>query len=341
MQELIEISGDYLESGGQICRTAISLSAITKRPCHVFNIRKGRKEPGLKLQHLMGIKAVAELCNGKLENAKLGSTEIWFYPEKLEAKNLKIKIETAGSIALCLQSLMIPAANTERNVEIVFEGGATDTHFAPTLGYFENVLFPIIQKMNYRVDIEIKKRGYYPAGGSKVIVNIYPTKQPKSIELIKTGKLLKIYGLSHASKFLEKAKVAERQAKTAQEFLKSKIPIEIAVKYFDTLCSGSGIDLFAVFENSILGANSLGELGKPAEKIGEDCAKFLMKQIDSNACLDEHMADQILIYMALASSSEISVAEITNHCKTTMWVIEKFLPVKFKINEKERIIKLF
>lgn len=339
MQNLIEISGDYLEGGGQIARTAIALSAITEKPCHIFDIRKGRKEPGLRLQHLVGIQAVAELCNGKLENAKLGSTEIWFYPRKIETKNLKIKIETAGSIALCLQSLMIPAAYAENKVEILFDGGATDTHWAPTLGYFENVLFPILQKMNYKVDLEIKRRGYYPVGGAQVRVNIYPIKQLKSIQLLERGDLIKISGLSYASKSLKKAKVAERVIKTAEKILKEmKIPLDIKIEYFDTDCPGCSIDLFATCDNSVLGVSSIGKLGKPAEEVGEEAAKSLMKQINSNACLDEHMADQILPYIALAGNSDVSVAELTNHCKTNMWVIEKFLPVKFDINKTNKRI---
>jgi len=338
---MIDISGDYLEGGGQIARIAIALSAVTKKPCHIFNIRKGRKEPGLRLQHLVGIQAVAELCNGKLENAKLGSTEIWFYPEKIKAKKLKIKIETAGSITLCLQTLMIPATHAENKVEIVFDGGATDTHWAPTLDYFENVLLPVLQKMDYKANIEVKKRGYYPAGGAQVNADIYPIEHFKPIKLLERGKLLRIYGLSCASKFLEKAKVAERQAKTAQISLeKLKIPIEIKVRYFDTISPGCSINLFAVYENSVLGGSSIGIKGKPAEKVGEECAIHLKKQIDSNACLDEHMADQVLPYLALAGSSKVSVAKITNHCKTNIWVIEKFLPVKFGIDERKRIISI-
>jgi RNA 3'-phosphate cyclase len=340
MENIIEVDGSYLEGGGQIARTSIALAAITKKPCHIFNIRKGRKEPGLKTQHLTGIRAVAELCNGKLENAKLGSTEIWFYPGKIQTKRLEIKIETAGSIALCLQSLMIPTAQAEDKIEILFKGGATETHYAPTLGYFENVLFPILQKMNYKIELEIRKHGYYPVGGSEVKVVIYPAKQLKPIELIERGSLQRISGLSYASKFLEKTKVAERQTKIAETILKRlNVPIEIETKYFDTASPGCSIDLFAICENSILGANSLGIRGKPAEKVGEEAANSLMKHINSNACLDEHMADQILPYIAVARNSKVFVAEITNHCKTNISVIEKFLLVKFNIS-KERMISV-
>jgi RNA 3'-phosphate cyclase len=234
---------------------------------------------------------------------------------------------------------MIPTAQAEDKIEILFKGGATETHYAPTLGYFENVLFPILQKMNYKIELEIRRRGYYPVGGSEVKAVIYPTKQFKPIKLIERGKLQKISGLSYASKHLEKAKVAERQAKIAEETLKRlNISIKIETKYFDTACPGCSIDLFAICENSVLGANSLGMRGKPAEKVGEEAAKDLIKQINSNACLDEHMADQILPYIAVARNSKVSVAEITNHVKTNIWIIEKFLPVKFEINEKNRVI---
>jgi RNA 3'-terminal phosphate cyclase len=108
----------------------------------------------------------------------------------------------------------------------------------------------------------------------------------------------------------------------------------------NSLSTGSTTHIHAHCENSILGSTFFGEIGRKAELIGEDCAKHLMKQINSNAALDEHMADQILPYMALTGNSKVSVAEITNHVKTNIWVIEKFLPIKFEINEKERIISL-
>ena len=108
-EEIIEIDGSFGSGGGQILRTACALAAVTKKSCHVFNIRKGQPKPGLATQHLLGLQALAQLCNGRLEGASLTSEEIKFYPEEIQAKDLKVKIETAGSITLVLQTLILPA----------------------------------------------------------------------------------------------------------------------------------------------------------------------------------------------------------------------------------------
>lgn len=356
---MIKIDGSYKEGGGQILRTATLFSCVTGKPCHIFNIRKNRPKPGLAIQHLLGLEALARLCNAKLEGANLRSQEIWFEPSKISAyggppptedqpkagtvggqtKDLKVEIPTAGSITLVLQTLIIPASFAKEPIKIHFRGGATDTHFAPTINYLQYVLLPIIHKLGYKIKIDIKRRGYYPKGGAEVEVIVYPVEPIKPIKLIKSGKLIKISILSYASKYLEKAKVAERQAETAEKILnKFSVRIERDVKYFDTPCPGSSIDIIAEYENTVLGANALGKIGKRAEVVGEEAAKILLEDLSTKTCLDRYIADQILSYIALSKgTSQFSVAQVTNHCLTTIWVIEKFTKGKFKV--KNNIIK--
>jgi RNA 3'-phosphate cyclase len=192
--------------------------------------------------------------------------------------------------------------------------------------------------MGIEIESEILKYGFYPKGGGKVKVKIKPCKKLKLLNLIERGNVKRYDIRSIVSKFLEKSKVAERQIEGAKKII-PKFDCEY-FEYVDTFSPGSTLHIHAHCDNSVLGSTALGEKGKPAEKVGEEVAKKLITQINSNACLDEHMADQILPYIALTGDSKVSVAEITNHCKTNIWVIEKFLPVKFEINEKERIISL-
>ncbi len=332
--KIINIDGSYLEGGGQILRTACTLSAITKTPCHVFNIRKGRKKPGLMNQHLLGIQALAQLCNGKIEGDLLDSEEIRFFPEEIESKDIHLKIGTASSITLVLQTLILPALFSPNQIKMTFDGGATDTFFSPTIDYFRYVLLKILEKMGVKVEVNIMKRGFFPEGGAKVEVKVFPSKL-KNLNLTKRGQLIKIRVMSGASEFLKGKQVAERQIAGVREILgKLKLPMEKNVEYYKTQCPGSQICLIATFENTVIGTDNLGKLGKRAEDVGKEAALEILKEGEPETCLDKHLADQILPYMAVTSKkSQITVSKVTNHCKSSIWVIEKFLKGKFEIKE--------
>ena len=332
---MLEFDGSTLEGGGQISRTSIALSTIFKKPCRIFNIRKKRKKPGLSHQHLLGIRALSQLCVGSLEGDNLGSKEIKFYPGQDYKNSISINIPTAGSITLVLQTLLLPCLFAPFPVEIKFKGGATDTFFSPTFDYYQHVFLKILEKLGVKVEINILKRGYYPEGEAEIKIKIYPSKL-KPLNLTKRGSLNKISILSGASQLLKERKVAERQVIGVREILgKLKLPIEEKIEYYQTDCPGSQISLIANFENSIIGTDNLGKLGKRAEDVGKEAALQLLKEEKTNTCFDKHLADQILPYLAIIpKQSQITVSEITNHCKTNIWVIEKFNIGKFEVKEK-------
>ncbi|MBZ9572419.1 RNA 3'-terminal phosphate cyclase [Patescibacteria group bacterium] len=333
-QNLIEIDGSKYEGGGAILRVATALSVVTKKSCHVFNIRKSRPKPGLRPQHLLGIQALAQLCNGRLEGDKLESEDIKFYPGEISQKQISVnvRIKTAGSITLVLQTLILPSLFAPGPVKIVFNGGATDTFFSPTIDHFRYCFLKILEKIGVKTEINVLKRGYYPEGGAKVEVKIFPSKI-KNLNLLERGELQKILVISGASEFLKNKKVAERQIFGVREILgKLKLPIEEKVKYHETQCPGSQICLICQFENTVIGVDNLGKLGKRAENVGKEAALELLREQKTQACLDKHLADQILPYVALVpKESKFTVSEVTNHCKTNIWAIEKFIDGKFEI----------
>jgi len=330
MKVMIQIDGSQHEGGGSILRTATALSAITHQDLKVTNIRKKRKKPGLRPQHLSGLKSAAKLCNAQLKGDEINSEEIEFKPGKIKAKDITVDIKTAGSITLILQGLIPIAIQASEPTEIHFKSGATDTFFSPTMDYFQDVFLKNLERMGVSIDLNIKRRGYYPQGGAEVIAKIKPS-ELRTIHLLKKKRVKEITIKSGAAKQLQDKNVAHRQIKGAKEVLPDQLPIKEEESYHDTKCPGSHVSLTANFSNAIIGTDNIGKLKKKAEKVGKEAAMELLNQQKSEACLDKYMADQILIYMALAGNSKVTVSEITEHCKTNFWVIEKFLEGSFEV----------
>ena len=331
---MIEIDGSYGEGGGQILRTAAALSAFLSAPCKISGIRHGRPKPGLRPQHMAGVQAVAGICRAEVEGLRLNSQEITFKPREVVGGNLCIDIGTAGAIGLVLQSVMLPAVKAPSPLRLTITGG-TDVPWAPTVGYLREVTFPVLERMDYRAEIAVAKRGYYPRGGGEVSVQLKGGDlSPR--QLLDPGDILMIRGQSHASEILRDRRVAERQQEAALKVLnKTPFPAEIEVEYWPTLSPGSGIDLWALAKHTVLGANALGARGKRAEEVGVEAATALLGEIESGAALDTWMGDQILPFLAVAvGESAISVPSITDHLRTNLWVIDQFLPLETHIQEE-------
>ncbi|MBU2561121.1 MAG: RNA 3'-terminal phosphate cyclase [Nanoarchaeota archaeon] len=350
---MIQLEGDYLEGGGQLVRNALALSTITGKPFEVNNIRKGRKVPGLKAQHIHCVEALKKLCNAKAEGVEPGSTWLRFEPGKIEPKTVSVDIGTAGSVSLLLQSLLLPAMLAGGKVRLKIRGG-TAGKWAMPFDFFNEVFVPQLRRYA-DIDCKLVRRGYYPKGGGEIDLKIKGkytfedlASAPK-IDLVKQGYLMQIKGASHASADLEKAQVAERQAGAAKQVLsKLNVPAQIATTYSETLSTGSEITLWAVFSlqeddvdvsNPIrLGADALGEPGKRAELVGEEAAKKLLSEIESGVAVDSHLADNLILFIAVFGG-QLKTSEITDHTKTGVYVVEKFLGKCLDIDEKNKIIR--
>ena len=328
------ITIDGKDGGGQILRTALGLSALTQKPFKITNIRANRLKPGLKEQHIQCIQAITKLSNAEVEGNYFNSTEIIFKPNKIQQSNLKVKIATAGSQALVLQSLLIASINSNLKIEIT--GGATDTFFAPPMSHMKNIFYPLLAKMNYKVNTKTHKYGFYPKGGAESTTEIKATKL-KPLTIRDKGTIESITIKTIAEKSLGKAKVAGRLVKEAKKILEAKLktPIKVVTSYVDALNPGCRIQIILTTSKSIYGADNLGKKGTPAETISENTANQLVEDYE-NGTVDHHTADMLLPYIALAGGS-YKAPKITNHIKTSINTIEQFLDVKFEI--KDNIIE--
>jgi RNA 3'-phosphate cyclase len=345
---MLELDGSYEEGGGQIIRTALALSTLTRIPFHAYNIRKGREVSGLKAQHVCAIKSLENLCNAKAENVKVGSSDIYFTPGKIESKTVSVDIGTAGSITLLLQALLMPCFFADGKVRLKITGG-TDGKWAMPFDYFVNVYLPHIKRFCKSVDVDLVRRGYFPKGAGKVDIEIVPnfhvndyssfddfvkyvSENVDPIELINLGELKEIRGISHASESLRNTAVAERQSFAARKGLsKVSANIKIENKYYDTLCPGSGIVLWADYGNARIGGDALGERSKMAEIVGKESADNLLEQMSYDVPVDSFLSDNLVPWLIFGG--KINVGKITDHVKSNVWAVEKFVNRKYKIED--------
>jgi RNA 3'-phosphate cyclase len=340
-KEMREIDGSYLEGGGAIVRIASALSAITGTAIRIGNIRAGRKKPGLMTQHLESLKAVASLCSGRLSGGFLGSTEIELHPGKLGAGTFSIEIGTAGAIGLLFQAMCAPMCMAEGDVTLSIRGGATFAKWAPPLPAISHVLLPALSRMGFRVEIEVLRHGFYPKGGARVHIIGHPCKRLQPLQPAEPGETRLVQGVSVASDHLRNARVADRQALAAQQALaRSGLAAAIECEYVDAANPGSGIALWTeTATGAFIGGDSTGERGKPSERVGEEAAGQILRTLGAGAAVDEHLSDQLLIFMALAEGrSVITTPRLTDHAKTNIYVIQQFLPAEFQLHENGAVM---
>lgn len=343
----LHLDGAHGEGGGQIVRTALALSTLTGEPFRMTNIRAGRDRPGLKAQHLTAIETLRRVCGAHTNPVSLGSQELDFQPGPVIPGTYSVDIGTAGSIALLLQAVFLPLLFAEAPTTLELRGGTCGRWQTP-MEYYQLVFLPYLNRLA-DIHLTMPRRGYYPKGGGLVRLTIAPRyaqfgKQTdlSPYDLPEGGVPLRVEGISHASESLQPARVAERQAEAARRHLERSLrcPVSIQISYLPAYSTGSGITLTAVFPDDKpmaahrLGADALGERGKPAERVGKQAANQLLSYLQSNTAVDEYLADQLIPFLALHPGSRMRTHAISDHLLSNCYVVEQFLPVRFRIDRE-------
>ena len=341
---MLDIDGSTKSGSGTILRLSVALATINQEPLHIFNIRQRRKKPGLRPQHLESVNTAAKLCNASLDGAHLGSRELWFYPNDIVSGEINAEIGTAGSISMLLLTILPICAYARKRVEVNVSRGGTDVTYSPTINYIKYVLLPTIEKMGIKASLEIKKYGYYPKGLGEVTLTVNPPSRINPININKFGEIEEIEGISVCT-FLEKQKVAQRQAQSAWKLLKNQgydSKIRIINDRSNPFQRGSSLVLWAkTTRGALLGGDAIGKLRKSSEVVGEESAKNLLKEIDVKATVDVHLSDMLIPYLSLANgSSSFLTRKITEHLDTNIWLSEKILDRKISITKENQLFKV-
>jgi RNA 3'-terminal phosphate cyclase (ATP) len=324
---MIELDGAQGEGGGQILRSALSLSMITGKPFRLHNIRANRNKPGLLRQHLIAVQAAAQICDAQGVNGiALGARELSFIPGQIKGGNYTFAIGSAGSCTLVLQTLLPALWHAQQASEIQISGG-THNAMAPPAQFLQQAYGGVLTKMGVQVSLELQRFGFYPAGGGKIIATVQPCPVLQKIELLERGARVKSFAESFVAAVpfrvaqKELACVGEHFGWNEEQLFAHDLPVE----------QGPGnallISLLHEQVNEVFCA--FGERGVSSENVAKTAIRQARQYLASQAALGEYLADQVMLPFALAGGGSFSASCISQHALTNAEVIEKFLPVKF------------
>lgn len=325
---MLHLDGRSFSGSGTIVRFSVPLAALTGQALHLTHIRARRDPPGLRPQHLKAVEAVTQLCQGTLEGGKVGSQELLFSPGRgPQGGSFQWDIGTAGSTTMLALSLLPIAAFAQGAQTFQLTGGLFQD-FAPSAFHVQHALLPLIRQMGLHADLRILRPGYVPTGGGRMELTVVPvegTLRPLTM-LDRSGKL-RYWGLALSS-HLQQREVSQRMARACQEVLtRQGLHADIHLLHDDTAAqAGAALALFAEGSHALVGADRAGAPRRRAEAIGRFVAHTLLEDLEHGATIDRHLADQLIIFAALATgTSAFRLPQITDHVHTNLWLVETIL----------------
>lgn len=323
---LVELDG--AQGGGQLLRSALSLAMITGRPFRIERVRGGRRKPGLLRQHLTAVQAAAAICGAQVDGAALGSQALSFRPGPIRGGDYRFAIGTAGSCTLVLQTVL-PALWFAAGPSTVAVSGGTHNQAAPPADFLIRCWQPLLARMGVRQQLELRRHGFYPAGGGELRARVEPCTALVPLELLERGELRRLQ---------VEALVAGVPSGVAwRELQRVKAQIAGVDTQIRELPSGEGPGNVLLIEVAHAELGELfvgfGEKGVSAETVADRAVGEVERYLQSGAAVGEHLADQLLLPMALAGGGVFTAAAVTDHLRSNAAVIEQFLAVEVIVEE--------
>jgi RNA 3'-terminal phosphate cyclase (ATP) len=336
---VITLDGSQGEGGGQILRTAVTLSCVTGIPVMIENIRAGRKTPGLRPQHVTAIRAAAEICGAATEGVYADSEVVMFEPGgPVRAGEYEWAVGTAGSAPLVIQTVLLPLALAQGASTLTVHGG-THVPFSPSGHYLRDAYAPMLLSLGAQVEIYMDAYGWMPEGGGMITAQVGGGATLMGQEWRARGRIERIFGAAVGCNL--PSHIPQRIANRALNLLHAiDAPLDIRPIRTRSLSTGAGIFLTAEYTNGRGGWGVLGRKGMPSEVVAEKAITSLLEFHDSDATVDERLADQLVIPLALAAgeSAFVTVA-ITDHLRTNIEVARAFVSRPIEIDEDRRIVR--
>ncbi len=327
---MIIIDGSRGEGGGQVLRTSLTLSLVTGQPFRIEKIRAERQKPGLRRQHLTAVTAAAEISCARVNGARLGSQLVEFYPRSVKADSYHFDIGTAGSCTLVLQTVLPPLLTAASPSKLLLEGG-THNPGAPPFNFLCHAFLPLIRRMGPRVSATLQRAGFYPAGGGRISVAIEPSSHLVRLDLQERGAILERSAKAVVARLPRS--IADRELAVVRETLKWPEACCEAVEEQSSPGPGNILVLGIVSEQVSEVFTGFGEKGVRAEWVAEAAVREAQRYLAAGVPVGPHLADQLLVPMALAGGGSFRTIAPTRHLLTNAEVIRRFLPVEISVKQ--------
>jgi RNA 3'-terminal phosphate cyclase (ATP) len=322
---MIIINGSEGEGGGQILRSSLTLSLITGKPFRIENIRAGRKTPGLLRQHLTAVNAAVQISDGAVEGAALGAGTLTFVPREVRGGDYRFAIGGAGSTMLVLQTLLLPLALNQDASTIVIEGG-THNPSAPPFDFVERAFVPLLKRIGFDLDVQLVRPGFYPAGGGEVAVQTRSPRAMERLDLRPRGEIITKCARAVVSNL--PYEIAQREVRVVAEELGWPDDCLQAHTVNGSIGPGNAISVIVGTDDVTDVFTAFGQRGVRAEHVAADAAKQAKRYINSGAAVGDHLADQLLLPLALGAGGSFTTTPLSTHSLTNMDVIRRFLDVE-------------